>query len=253
MLSLDCDRTFSHTQQKKRHIEERGLLNVSQFGFRAHPSMTCQCMRLTDHVTLNFNSKMSMAPVFWDIGTAFDTTWHFGLLYKLFKLKFSVSLIQLISFSLSQRKSRVLVRGEMSTPRDIKHWCHKVPSCLPHCTLSLSLSLSLSLYIYIHTYIHDTPKHRASYLGLFAVDICTRSDSKVRKLATVFLPWQQWTKTSVWFDDGISVFHSCVVELWQSLSGVYYCPSVFWCAVTNNSWILHHDNAPAHTALWGSF
>jgi hypothetical protein len=25
--------------------------------------------------------------------------------------------------------------------------------------------------------------------------------------------------------------------------------SVFWCAVANNSWILHHDNAPAHTAL----
>jgi hypothetical protein len=34
------------------------------------------------------------------------------------------------------------------------------------------------------------------------------------------LPWQQWTETSVWFDDvGISAFHSCVVgDLWQSLS-----------------------------------
>jgi hypothetical protein len=46
----------------------------------------------------------------------------------------------------------------------------------------------------------------------------TRSD-KVRELATVCLPWQQWTETSVWFDDvGISAFHSCVVDLWQSLS-----------------------------------
>jgi hypothetical protein len=33
------------------------------------------------------------------------------------------------------------------------------------------------------------------------------------------------------------------------LSGVYYCLSVFWCAVANNSWILHHDDATAHTAL----
>jgi hypothetical protein len=33
------------------------------------------------------------------------------------------------------------------------------------------------------------------------------------------------------------------------LSGVYYCLSVFWCAVANNSWFLQHDNAPAHTAL----
>jgi hypothetical protein len=48
----------------------------------------------------------------------------------------------------------------------------------------------------------------------------TRSDNKVRELATVCLLWQQWTETSVWFDDvGISAFHSCVVvDLWQSLS-----------------------------------
>jgi hypothetical protein len=46
------------------------------------------------------------------------------------------------------------------------------------------------------------------------------SDNKVRKLATVCLPWQHWTKALVWFDDvNISVFHSCVfVDLWQSLS-----------------------------------
>jgi hypothetical protein len=47
-----------------------------------------------------------------------------------------------------------------------------------------------------------------------------RSDNKVCELATVCLPWQQWTETSVWFDDiGISAFYSCVVvDLRQSLS-----------------------------------
>jgi hypothetical protein len=47
-----------------------------------------------------------------------------------------------------------------------------------------------------------------------------RSDNKVRELATVCLPLQQWTQTSVWFDDvGVSAFHSgVVVDLWQSLS-----------------------------------
>jgi len=50
------------------------------------------------------------------------------------------------------------------------------------------------------------------------------SDNKVRELATVCLPWQQWTKALVCFDDDISAFHSCVVfvvvvvDLWQSLS-----------------------------------
>jgi hypothetical protein len=48
----------------------------------------------------------------------------------------------------------------------------------------------------------------------------TRSDNKVHELATVCLSWQQWTETSVWFDDvGISTFHSSVVvDLWQSLT-----------------------------------
>ena len=66
------------------------------------------------------------------------------------------------------------------------------------------------------------------------------------------LPWQHWTKALVWCDDvNISAFHSCVVvDLWQSLSEWREKvgrkrPEIF----ANNSWILHHDNAPAHTAL----
>jgi len=64
----------------------------------------------------------------------------------------------------------------------------------------------------------------------------TWSDNKVRELATVCLPWQHWTTALVWFDDNISVFHSCVVvDLWQSLSGIYYCLCVFWCATARMS------------------
>jgi hypothetical protein len=65
----------------QKHIDERGLLNASQFGFRARHSTTLQCTRLADHITLNFKNKMSTAAVFLDIEKAFDTTWHSGLLY----------------------------------------------------------------------------------------------------------------------------------------------------------------------------
>jgi hypothetical protein len=58
----------------KKHIEENVLLNASQFGFRARHCTTLQCMRLTNHVTLNFNNKMSTAAVFLDIEKVFDTT-----------------------------------------------------------------------------------------------------------------------------------------------------------------------------------
>jgi hypothetical protein len=47
----------------QRHTEERGLLNLSQFGFRARHNTTFQYMRLTDHVTLNFNNNMSTAAI----------------------------------------------------------------------------------------------------------------------------------------------------------------------------------------------
>jgi hypothetical protein len=80
----------------KRHIEERNLLNASQFGFHARHSTTLQCMRLADHVTLHFNNNMSTAAVFLDIEKAFDITWQPGLLYKLSKLQFSTSLIKII-------------------------------------------------------------------------------------------------------------------------------------------------------------
>jgi hypothetical protein len=56
------------------------------------------------------------------------------------------------------------------------------------------------------------------YRGCFVGIANTRSDNKVRELATVCMPWQQWTETSVWFDDvGISAFHNCVVVDLQSL------------------------------------
>jgi hypothetical protein len=66
----------------QRHIEERGLLTASHFSFRARHSTTLQCMRLTDHVTLNFDNNMPTAAIFSDIEKAFDTAWHLGLLCK---------------------------------------------------------------------------------------------------------------------------------------------------------------------------
>jgi hypothetical protein len=64
----------------QKHIDGKGLLNTSHFGFCARHSTMLQCMRLTDHVTLNFNDKMYA--MFLDIEKAFDTTWHTGLLYN---------------------------------------------------------------------------------------------------------------------------------------------------------------------------
>jgi hypothetical protein len=51
----------------RRHIEGRGLLNASQFTFRARQSTTFRYMKLTDHVVLNLKNDMSTAAIFLDI------------------------------------------------------------------------------------------------------------------------------------------------------------------------------------------
>jgi hypothetical protein len=51
----------------QKHIEVRGLLNTSKFGFRARHSAKLQYMRLTDNATLDFNNNMSKAAVLLDI------------------------------------------------------------------------------------------------------------------------------------------------------------------------------------------
>jgi hypothetical protein len=137
----------------QKHIDERGLLNASHFGFRARHSTTLQCMRLTDHVTLNFNNKISTADVFLNIEKAFDTIWHSGLLYKMSKLEFSTILIKLIGSFLSQRKFRVSVEGQMSTPR------------LMQAGVPQGSVLSPTFF---NMNINDAPQTHGGHLALFA-------------------------------------------------------------------------------------
>jgi hypothetical protein len=77
-----------------------------------------------------------------------------GLLYNLSKLKFSTSLLKLLSSFLSQRKFSASVEGKISTPREMQ-------AGLPQDSV-----LSLTLYVYIN----DAPQTSGVYLALFADD-----------------------------------------------------------------------------------
>ena len=70
--------------------------------------------------------------------------------------------------------------------------------------------------------------------------MCTWSNNKVRKLATVCLPWQHWTKALV------TVSQVYYLEVLKRLREKVRRkrPVLF----ANNSWILHHNNAPTHMA-----
>jgi hypothetical protein len=115
------------------------------------------CMRLTDHLTLHFNNKMSMAAVFLDIENAFNNTWHSGLLYELSKLDFVTSSVKLIISFLSRRKFSVSIEGEVSTPGEM--WARVPQGSVPSPPL-------------FNIYINEVPKTHGVYLALFADDIC---------------------------------------------------------------------------------
>jgi hypothetical protein len=138
-------------------------------------------MRFTDHIILNFNINMSTAVVFLDIEKAFHTTWHPGLLYRLSKLHFPVTLIRIIKSYLSNRKFKVSIEGELSTPREKQ-------AGVPTPTL-------YSLYI------NDTPKTPGVHLAFFADDTCIyatdRKDSYVqRKLQRGPSAMEAWCERS---------------------------------------------------------
>jgi hypothetical protein len=115
---------------------------------------------------------MYTAVVYLDFGKALDTTRNLGLLYELSELKFSISLIKLISSFLSQRTFGVLVKGEMTTPRYIHARGHTVPSCPPRCTVYICKWYAANAW--------------RLYLGLFADDTCIyatdHKEGYVRKL-----------------------------------------------------------------------
>jgi hypothetical protein len=75
------------------------------------------------NLTCDMLADLKAEHPFWNsVVSIRKTTWHLGLLYKLSKFKFLISLIKCISSFLSQRKCRVSVEGEseISTPRDIQ-------------------------------------------------------------------------------------------------------------------------------------
>jgi hypothetical protein len=123
-------------------------------------------MRLTDHVSLNFNNNMSMAAVFLDIKKATDTTWHPGLLYKLSELQFSTSLVKLIASFLSNRKFKVSVAGGLSSTR-------KVAAGVPQGSVLAPILYSL--------YINDAPAAPGTHLALFADDTCIYATEKHKR------------------------------------------------------------------------
>ena len=91
-----------------RFLEGRNFFSRFQSGFRSGHSTLDQIYRLIDRVQAAFSSHSYVSVAFLDIVAAFDTVWHSGLLYKLFRAGIQGRAFRWIRAFLSDRELRVI-------------------------------------------------------------------------------------------------------------------------------------------------
>ena len=101
------------------HESENKILISEQFGFRSNRSTVQQLVRITNEVSNNYNINKSTAMILLDIEKAFDTVWHKGLIYKLYKYKFPTYIIKTVQNDLKHRFFRTVVCNQESELRNV--------------------------------------------------------------------------------------------------------------------------------------
>lgn len=100
--------------QMSEHMENEGLLNANQFGFREGRNTTLAVLKLVENVMEGFESSQYIASTFCDLSKAFDCVSHDILLDKLPYYKFSNNSITLIKSYLTNRQQTVSFNNTVS-------------------------------------------------------------------------------------------------------------------------------------------
>ena len=95
-------------------IEDIGLINRYQSGFRQNKSTDDHLFRLSQSVMESFNRREHVVAVFLDVEKAFDNVWHNGLRYKIFMLDLPTKMTRWFSDFLVGRVIQANVNGFLS-------------------------------------------------------------------------------------------------------------------------------------------
>ena len=71
----------------KKFLKENNIIIKQQSGFRNNGSTRDNICFMSQKIKEEFNQGKKSCGLFFDIASAFDKVWHYGLLYKLIKLK----------------------------------------------------------------------------------------------------------------------------------------------------------------------
>ena len=103
----------------KWYLEDNGLLDQSQFGFRAGRSTHHVINILLNYIQTNKRRGRNVILVSKDVEKAFDTVWHEGLIYKVFRaphLNLPTLTCKLIHSYLTNRSIKIKHANKLSTP-----------------------------------------------------------------------------------------------------------------------------------------
>ena len=89
------------------YLEKNNLLSKYQAGFRKERSTIDQLVRLDTYIKDAFINKDHVVGVFFDLAKAYDTTWKYGIMRDLHKLKLRGNLPIFIQNFLSERTFQI--------------------------------------------------------------------------------------------------------------------------------------------------
>lgn len=137
-------------------IEKLKLLPNSQYGFRKKISTQHSLVKFTSDIANSLNDHKITTAISLDLSLAFDSVWHNGLLFKLYKFGFNLYLIKIIQSFLMNRS---YVVGSDSNASDEIFFDRGVPQ---------GSVISPKLF---NLFLIDIPKHKNIKCLQFADDI----------------------------------------------------------------------------------
>ena len=166
------------------HLENNGLLSV-QFGFRRNRSTMDPLLRLSAQIQQGFSNRCQTIGVFFDLEKAYDTTWRFGIIKRLYEMGIRGNMLNFIHSFLSDRYIKVRVGSTVSSSFELEEGVPQgsVLSVMCFAVAINSIVESVSPPVKASLFVDDLAIYVTSYDAVSACNYLQKSINAVSKWA----------------------------------------------------------------------